>query len=158
MKKMKKNKDYRMKKKSSSRNAIEQLRRAAKEGNAESMYELGSALLQGKIVNRNPVEATQWLEKSASLGYPLALVTLGMFYLEGSDCCTKDSDKGLSMLKEAHQKGAVEASLSLGIMYLGGFNVTQDIHLAIKYLRAAAEHGDSKAHSYLEMLGVADYK
>ena len=122
------------------------------------MYKLGSALLQGKIVNRNTVEATQWLEKSASLGYPLALVTIGMFYLEGFDGYKMNTNKGLSMLKKAHQKGAAEASLSLGIMYLGGFNVTQDIHLAIKYLRTAAEHGDSKAHSYLEMLGVADYK
>jgi TPR repeat protein len=155
---MKKTNDYRKKKNNNSCNAIEQLRRAANQGNAESMYKLGSALLQGKIVNRNPVEATQWLEKSASLGYPLALVTIGMFYLEGFDGYKMNTNKGLSMLKKAHQKGAAEASLSLGIMYLGGFNVTQNKNLAIKYLKTAAEHGDSNARSYLERLGVAGYK
>jgi TPR repeat protein len=155
---MKKTNDYRKKKKSNSCNAIEQFRSSANQGNAESMYKLGSALLQGKIVNRNPVEATQWLEKSASLGYPLALVTIGMFYLEGFDGYKMNTNKGLSMLKKAHQKGAAEASLSLGIMYLGGFNVTQNTNLAIKYLKTAAEHGDSNARSYLERLGVAGYK
>jgi TPR repeat protein len=155
---MKKTNDYHKKKKSNSCNAIEQFRRAANQGNAESMYKLGSALLQGEIVNRNPVEATQWLEKSASMGFPLALLTVGMFYLEGFDGYTMNKNKGLSMLKEAHQKGAAEASLSLGIMYLGGFNVGQNKNLAIKYLRTAAEHGDSKARYYLMRLGVADYK
>ncbi len=155
---MKKTNDYRKKKKSGSRNAMEQFRSAAEHGNAESMYELSSVLLQGEIVKRDPVEAIHWLEKSASLGCPLALVTLGMFYLEGSDCCTQDMDKGLSMLEEAHQKGAVEASLLLGIMYLGGFNVCQNNYLAIKYLKVAAEHGDSNARCHLERLGVAGYK
>ena len=154
---MKKTNDYRKKKKSGSRNAMEQFRSAAEHGNAESMYELSSVLLQGEIVKRDPVEAIHWLEKSASLGCPLALVTLGVFYLEGYYCCTQDTDKGLSMLKEAHQKGSVEASLVLGTMYIGGFNVSQNIYLAIKYLRVAAEHGDSKARFYLERIGVAGY-
>jgi TPR repeat protein len=116
-------------------------RSAAKQGDAEAMFKLGLGLLQKNGSEHDTAEGKKWLEKSAELGFPSAITVLGMYSLNGLFGYRKDVDKSLALFKDAYQKGDVAAALSLGMIYLGGFEVFRDIHQAVKYLSFAAENG-----------------
>ncbi len=77
------------------------------------------------------------------------MITLfGIYSLEGLFGHRKDVDKALVLLKDAHQKGDIGAALSLGMMSLGGFNLSRDILQNDKLLRFSAENSSPIACFY----------
>jgi superfamily I DNA/RNA helicase len=55
-----------------------ELMKRAQDGNSESQYLVGKAHDEGKITNRNLLEAIAWYQKAANQGHPLALKALGL--------------------------------------------------------------------------------
>jgi len=49
----------------------------AQSGDSEFQYLVGKAYDEGKVTNRNLLEAISWYQKAASQGHPLALKALG---------------------------------------------------------------------------------
>lgn len=137
--------------------AMKLFRCAAEQGDAEAMFKLGLGLLRKNGSEHDTAEGKKWLEKSAELRFPSAITLLGMYSLNGLFGYRKDVEKALVLLKDAHQKGDVAAALSLGMMYLGGFNVFRDIHQAVRYLRFCAENGSPIACFHLGNLYAQGY-
>ena len=66
-----------------------------------AMFELAENLLRGQLVSPDPLRAVQFLEKSASLGHPVALWTLGQLLIKGCDGVQLDTKRGDEMVSAA---------------------------------------------------------
>ena len=67
-------------------------------------------------------------------------VFLALLHIEGIEF-TENTEKGISMLEEAAERGSVMAAKSLGDLYARGEFTERDSHLATRYYRLAAEMG-----------------
>lgn len=62
---------------------IEQMMSDAAQGDADAQYRLGTALLNGKTVKRDPALAVQYFSAAAQQDHPAALFNLGLCYENG---------------------------------------------------------------------------
>jgi len=84
----------------------------------------------------------------ASKTVPLALANLGCLKIYGNGV-GKDVAGGINDLKEAFNRGAVEAALMLGQSYLQGLDGKKDENESFKWMLKAAELGEPRAQAYL---------
>lgn len=57
---------------------IVELRKAAEQGDAKAMYNLGACYFDGTGVKRDEAEAMKWCRKAAELGHEMAKETLSL--------------------------------------------------------------------------------
>ncbi|HQW21264.1 MAG TPA: tetratricopeptide repeat protein [Rhodocyclaceae bacterium] len=62
---------------------IDRLRKAAEDGHAESMVQLGRLLATGEKIPKDVGQAAKWVQLAASTGYPEGMFELGRFYRDG---------------------------------------------------------------------------
>lgn len=92
-------------------------------------------------------------EERARRGDATAMVSLSIFYWEGSLGLNRDEAKALHLLECAAEKGSARALLTLGDMYYsGGVETPKNTRKGEKYYEMAATKGSVGAHVFLGRL------
>lgn len=111
---------------------LQENRRKAEQGDAESQFRVGVAYFYGQGVQADDVEALRWLRKAASQKneHALDLLKLRTAFQE---------------YKAKAEQGDAEAQYKVGDCYFHGKGVKLDEADAMKWYRQAAEQNHSKA-------------
>jgi TPR repeat protein len=117
--------------------AVEELRRAAEAGHARSMYAYAAYL--GGGVAKQPLEATRWLERAASAGYPEALFDLGVSLSQGEGA--RNFPRAAECYRQAAEAGIVEAMVNLSQLLINEPSVV-NLEEGVAWCRAAAKKGE----------------
>uniref|UniRef100_H3A6H1 LRP2-binding protein n=1 Tax=Latimeria chalumnae TaxID=7897 RepID=H3A6H1_LATCH len=117
-----------------------------------ALYNLGRAYFEGYGTYHSDEEAESkrlWL-LAADDGNPKASIkaqtALGMFYSRPD---TKDLNKAFFWHSEACGNGSLESQGAMGVMYLYGLGIRQDLASAFQCLKEAAERGNMYAQGHL---------
>ncbi len=142
---------------------IEQLKKAANQGNKEAQFQLGFDYYEGVGVKQDYKEAVYWFSKAAEQGNVDAQHNLGVMYYNGEGVA-QDYKAAVQWYSKAAQQGHADAQFNLGNMYREGQGVAQDYKAAEQWYSKAAQQGYAKAQTNLGLMykkgqGVAqDYK
>lgn len=148
--------------------AIEWWQKAALQRNADAQYHLGlfqeanqenqeNRGNQGNKVNQSKIDsekntiALTYFQKAARLGHPLALLKLGVKYLNGEGV-PKDEVKAFELLREAATLNNIDAQYYLGLAYENGKGVTKDLSKAWEWYQLSANKGHLPALQAKKML------
>lgn len=118
--------------------------RAAELGNMEAQYKIGQYYLLGNSVEEDVEQALYWLEKSHLQGYTAATSSLGLIYETNID--VQDLELAYSLNQQAALLADMEAQFRLGLMYLQGRGVSENIIKGRAWLLQAATKGHLEAH------------
>ncbi len=130
---------------------LERLMAASDAGNADAPYELARLLSKGRIVERDPQAANQYLQRSAELGNPEALRVLAWNTLRG-DGTPADVSQGEGMMRHAAET-SVRAQRELGMLYANIYKPHLSSYAeAEHYLSLAAQQNDAEAAYHLGRL------
>ena len=109
--------------------------------NAPQLYEKGMNSLIRVGVNRNDLNAVDYIRRSAELGYAPAQVVLGYFYDTGNRL-SQNSGEAVDWYKKAAKQDDRLAAWLLGRLYYTGFGIPRDLSAAESWLQKAADQGD----------------
>ncbi len=136
--------------------AVSWYRKAAAQGEANAMRNLGVCYLDGKGLTKEPAEAANWFRKAADLGNQDAPDDLGDLYLEGIGV-TKDEAAAAGWYRKGAERGDGNAMNSLAASYWKGQGVAKSPRDAINWWKKAADTGNDNAKKNLQMaLGKFD--
>lgn len=124
---------------------------AAEAGIGYAQYKIGCYYSFGYYVDTDVVEGRKWLEKGVENGSPLAMLTLGDYFLYGYEEGT-EYDSAYEYYKLAEERDYI--SEGIGICYQFGIGVDKDENKAFNYYKIAAERGYDGA---IYRLGQAYY-
>ena len=96
--------------------AVYWLRKVAKRGDINAIYQLGECYFFGDGVRRNRPLGFKMMQQAAEQGYGHAQYNLSLLYLHG-DFVEKDFDKEFFWLQKAVENGYPEAYNNLGVCY-----------------------------------------
>lgn len=130
---------------------IEQLRKAAEQGDASAQVRLGGMYYIGWVVPRDYQEAAKWFRKAAEQGNAMAQVRLGELYYYGEGV-PQDYREAVKWGRKAAEQGDARAQYSLGMMYRKGEGVSQDYVKAYAWYHLASAQGDKQAAKGKDML------
>ena len=140
---------------------------AARQGNAEGMYNLAMMYDRGQGVEKDHSLATQFYRSAASqspqlprtnrpnIGVAESEHSLGLRYYNGIDV-SKNLARAAYWYERSAQHDCEHAANNLGIMHLEGTGVTQDKQKAEHWLQFAATKGDTNAMCTLAHLLLED--
>ena len=113
---------------------VEQIHKAAGQGDANCQYQFGEMYEKGKKVRRNENTARQWYRLAAEQGHVSAQFSLGLLMQD------KNVAESLKWLLEADLRGHNSAALYLGRIYAGGgVEILKDVKTAVKWFLKAAD-------------------
>lgn len=116
----------------------------ARAGNVKAIELCGACYWQGNGVEKDPVEASRWFEKGATLDNSRSMLGLGNCYEQGIRV-PRDSNKATEWWRKAAAKGEPLAMSRLGEYY----NAQQDIKQAMNWWQQAADLGVPEAMTNL---------
>ncbi len=119
---------------------IDELKKAAEQGDAQAQCNLGNCYALGKGVEKNLREAVKWYRKAAEQGDALAQCNLGACYDLGYGV-EKNLSEAVKWYRKAAEQGNAPAQYNLGICYDFGKGVEKNPTEAVKWYRKAAEQG-----------------
>jgi len=120
-------------------------RKAAEQGNAKAMYNLGLLFMKGMGTQKDDKEAYQWINKSAQKGFAPAEYLSGLMLIHGNGV-TRDTSEGILRITKAADAGNTDALAKLGQdYYFGDDGLQKDLDKAIPRIRKAAEQGNDWA-------------
>ncbi len=119
----------------------------AKKGNAQGILNVANMYQAGEGVPVDFKKAVEWYAKGEQLGDPHCIFNLALAYKNGKGVAA-DRTKALSLFEKAAESGSVD---SMNVMANHALN-KKDQTLAIKWLRRAADNGDSSAKQKLDDL------
>lgn len=125
----------------SNEKAMEWLTNAAKDGFAYAQYHVGCGYRDGNGLMKSHNRAVIWLREAAKNGYEGAKETLTEIR-EG--LYDSQNAKVMQLLRSA-ENGSAEAQYNLFLLFCDGNGVEQSYDEALKWCRAAADQGHSKA-------------
>ena len=143
------------------------LQQAAEQGYALAQHDLGAMYYNGEGVQKDFHSALKWWRLAAEQGVTSAQYNLGVMYYKGEGV-QKDFHSALKWSRLAAEQGVTSAQYNLGVMYLKGAaakmkkaqehnliylkraGVDEDLSLALKWLRLAAEQGHAAAQELLQ--------
>ena len=102
----------RLTKEGKEREAMERLREAAEDGNAEAQFKLGVCHENGAGVSKNPMEAARWYQAAAEQGVEEAQCSLGVYYANGWGV-GKDLEQAVKWYSVAAEQGSEAAKEAL---------------------------------------------
>jgi hypothetical protein len=135
---------------------IDQLRKQAKENDAEAQFQLAKAYLFGtEGVAKDSKQGVEWLEKAARLEHAPAQLALAKMYLDGREQnIHKDPKQGMEWLRKAVDHGFAPAEHDLAVMYRDGdadTGIPRKPHEAAAWFRKAARQpGSTQSQGSLE--------
>jgi len=124
--------------------------KAAEKGHAPSQCALGLCYRDGDGVVPSK-ESDTWLQKSASQGYPYAVLNVVFGKITPSKLTDEDAVKAFENLLHDANAGDPNAMFRVGVSYTQARGVTQDYDKAIQFLQKAAMEGHALA---INNLGV----
>lgn len=131
--------------------AIEQSKKSAEDGNADTQNKLGIAYQYGFGVNKDINKAIKYYRQSADQGNADAQYNLGLVYMCGIGV-KEDMNEAIRYYKISADQGNADAQNKLGMVYEYGMGLEQDVNEAMTYYRAAANQGNKDAINSLETL------
>ncbi len=123
-----------------SRSTEDLLLELAQNGQAAAQHEMGTRLLEGRNMPRDPAQALNWFRKSAEQNYAPAQYRLGTLFEKGIGV-TADSKDAALWYGRAAEAGHVRAMHNLGVLLADGIDGKPDYVGAARLFRKAAEHG-----------------
>lgn len=118
--------------------------KVAENGDVESQFKLGLIYQEGKVIQKNDVEAIKWYVMSAEQGHAEAQYNLAIIYDKGENV-PQNNIKAVKWYKKAAEQGHINAQFNLGLRYYAGQCTSQNYAEAIKWYLKAAEQGDTEA-------------
>jgi len=130
--------------------AADLYRKAAAQGNAKAMYNLGYIYYHAQGVPQDVATAAQWFQKAADKGLPAAELEVGLAYFAGDTGQKQDLNAAAKWLLLAAQQTSkpaekAEAANCLGLLYEQGAGVPQNIPSALDWFKEGADLGNAKA-------------
>jgi TPR repeat protein len=140
--------------------ALTQLRKAAGQGYAPALNEIGTMYSDGSGVSKDEGEAVKWYRKAAERGYVGGQLNLAFMYENGRGVA-RDYMAAFESYSKAAAQGSALAQDSIGYFYGQGMGVKRDDAKAVSWFRKAAEQGMAGAQynlgtMYEQGLGVSD--
>jgi len=130
---------------------IDEYRKEAEQGDAESQFCLGLMYMEGQGVQVDNQEACFWWEKAAANGHVSAQCNIGVMYEHG-DGVVQSHSEAMKWYLLAAEQGDVTAQYNLGRLYEDSENIDQDYSIAREWYGKAAEQGDLDACYHLGLL------
>ncbi|HCE66871.1 MAG: hypothetical protein A2X82_11665 [Geobacteraceae bacterium GWC2_55_20] len=129
--------------------AVQYLRKSADAGFAAAQNNLGMAYDTGEGVQADANEALKWYTKAAKQDYTEAFNNIGCLYNEYQQYA-----EAFQYFSKAAAKGHSSGQLNLGLQYVNGMGVNQNMSEGIAWLKKSAAQGNSGAVSVLRELNV----
>ena len=123
---------------------------AAKSGDLKALLTLGKIYYQGAGTEKDFSKALGYYEQALSVDTQnrLVLNQLGIMYYKGEGS-EVDFRKAASLCEQAANKGQAGCQYYLGLMYVNGEGVTQDIDTGISWMKKSAAQDFSVAKNWL---------
>jgi hypothetical protein len=131
--------------------ALALLQKAAADGQAAAMDNLGLLYRDGKGVTQDYGKALLWFQNAADAGDADAMNHLGWLYDGGKDVA-QDYNKAREWYQKAADAGNRDAMYNLAMLYRDGQGVAQDYGKALLWFQNAANAGDTDAMNNLGLL------
>ena len=122
---------------------------AADQGSLMAQNQLGMLYHYGLGVKKDDAVATKWWLKAANGGYAPSQATMGTLYYY-----SQDYDNALGFFTASAKQGNPTAQFYMGLMYEKGTGVKQDLAVAVKWYRMAAQQGNVDAKKKLTELSI----
>lgn len=119
---------------------LQDVQKAAVQGNAAAQAELGVRYQIGKGVPKDEEQAVKWYRKAAEQGNALGQNNLGSMYALGRGVPQSDSE-ALKWIRKSAEQGEACGQDNLGSMYELGRGVPQSDTEAVNWYRKSAEQG-----------------
>lgn len=134
-------------------------RAAARQGDAEAAFRLGSLLLHADR-RRADAAGVAWLRQAADAGHGDAQAALATCYRKGRGIAA-DLDESLRWTERAARNGSPRGRCDLALCYRAGRGVARDMTRAVDLLTQAANQGYARAqlmlgHVYANADGVSE--
>lgn len=117
----------------------------------EQLYERGMNAMTGSGQTRNDLNATEYLRRSAELGYVPAQVVLGYLYETGT-ILTRQPGQAAAWYRKAAEQDDVLGEELLGRIIFSGEATTRDLNEAEKWLQKAVSRDDPFSEYLLGMV------
>ena len=119
--------------------AARQAERAANEGCAPAMHQIGECYLHGKGVERNTKKGFEWLKKACSVGYYEASYDLGICYMKGEGCAVDYHQALMCFYDSWNNLENTQAALGLALLYGLGQGTKRDVPQARRLVKRVLE-------------------
>eukprot|EP01135_Chromosphaera_perkinsii_P002976 Nk52_evm87s230 gene=Nk52_evmTU87s230 len=121
-------------------------KKAAEQGQAFGMINMGYCLISGEGVQVNEKEGFSWLSKAAKIKHhPTASYNLAVCHEHGLGT-PKNTKLAFKLYNEAAESGHAHAQSNIGYFYHHGIEVAKDELEAIKWYKLAADKGVEQAN------------
>lgn len=130
---------------------LNQIKRAAAEGDSSAQAELGIAYYFGQEVEQNIAESVKWLTLAAEGGSEVAQNNLSILYMEGTGV-QKDESASFYWMKKAAENGHPGACYPLARKYCNAIGTEQDLESALFWAKRALEAGDEDAANLIAFI------
>ena len=124
--------------------SLDELRRLAERGDAESQYQMALAYREGKHTIQTPSSSFHWCRKAADQGHTKAQGLLGIMYRTGYGC-RPDYRQAIQFFSLAAEKGDLESIFQQGEMYRLGLGMDKNPGIAAEMFKQAARKGYAEA-------------
>lgn len=131
---------------------------AAQQGDADAEVKVSYAFLHGTGTKPDLQQAILWLEKAKAQNCPASFYLEGLMYRAGNALVKQDEAKALKCFEQAAKLGYVEAQKLMGLSYLSGEGVAQNMKTAQYWLEKAADAEDPQAEFMMGLLLDDDQK
>lgn len=121
---------------------------AVKEGNVESLYNIGVCYFNGYGVTQDYQEALLWYHKAADKEYVLAQFMIAFCYYKGYGV-KQNLKQAVQWYQKAAERGLPAAQMSLAGCYYTGAGGKRDYNKAIYWWRKAAEKDNAESQYFL---------
>jgi len=125
---------------------------AANKGKAHARFMLGLLYLEGRGVQKDPVQASKWIKMAANQGLTKAQLAMGLLYYRGYANTAPTQKKAMYWFAKAAEQGVPEAQYSLGLIYASNINGEKNDLEALKWWHKAATQGYAKAQHNLALM------
>lgn len=133
---------------------IEELKKAALDGDAKSQFLLGRHHFAGHLIEQDFQQAKTWYEKAAQQNHAEALLNLGKLYEQGQSG-TVDLARAIDCYQRAADLDEPEAQYMLSLHYELGQGLEHDSRKAFDWCRRAAEKNYAGAQYMLGSMYAA---
>ncbi len=125
--------------------------KAAENGDAWGMYNVGTAYRDGEGTSQNMDEAFHWIKKAAQNGIVDAMFDVGKMYYRGEGT-EKDAVQSFAWCKKAAEEGHVWSMNWVGEFYNDGEGVMQNYDESWNWHLKAAEQGNANSMYSIGMM------
>lgn len=124
----------------------------AKNGDAQSQFNVGLMYEKGQGAQPDVNKAMQWYEAAAKQGIGAAAYNLARLYHVQAAKDPHALEKARYWYEKAAESGIAQAYNNLAALYLEGEGVKKDVNRAFSYFSKASEMGDANAKLNLGIL------